>query len=176
MSVPTTVFHAGDRFLPAAERLMRRVNKLPNGCWEWTGKITSDGYGACGYRGHRHILAHRAFYVEMVGPIPDGLTLDHLCHTLDTDCQLSDACPHRRCVNPVHLEPVTVAENNQRGGMSRRKTCPKGHPYDDENTLISNGRRYCRKCQRVHADRNSALRTARRAAARLTKQHSAGVR
>ena len=159
-------FNGGNWLIPAAERLMRRVRKLPNGCWEWTGQIMDDGHGVCGYRGRRNALAHRAVYTELVGPIPRGLTLDHLCHTRDVSCQLGNACPHRRCVNPDHLEPVTSAENTRRGGMSRRTSCPKNHPYDDANTLISNGRRYCRQCQKAHADRNSAKRSASRRAKR----------
>lgn len=158
----------GDRLLPVRDRLMSRIRQLPNGCWEWTGKITASGHGAVGYRGHRHVLAHRAVYTEFVGEIPQGLTLDHLCHTQDTSCHLGKDCPHRRCVNPAHLEPVTLSENTKRGGESRVTHCPKGHPYSAENTLVSNNRRYCRTCQKVHADRN----TARIAAARVARQRT----
>lgn len=82
--------------------------------------------------------AHRVAYEEIMGPVPEGLELDHLCRT-------------RSCVNPSHLEPVTHRENMNRGDVAtRRKThCPKGHPYDEENTGIYNGYRNCRACARL---------------------------
>jgi hypothetical protein len=109
----------------------------PSGCWFWEGSTHAAGYGCYGAR-----LAHRLSYEAFIGPIPDGLTLDHLCR-------------NRRCVNPRHLEPVTIAENVLRGeslpARNARKThCPKGHPYDESNTYISprTGWRQCRACQR----------------------------
>ena len=84
---------------------------------------------------------HRAIYEKFVGPIPDGLTIDHLCR-------------NRLCVNPAHLEPVTLAANVLRGeslpAKNARKThCPKGHPYDETNTHITKqGWRICKACNR----------------------------
>lgn len=88
----------------------------PHGdCVHWTGGLTDQGYGVA----TRSILGgaskpHRASYEMAFGPIPDGLQLDHLCHTNDPTCMDGDACLHRRCINPDHLEPVTWRENLRR--------------------------------------------------------------
>ena len=74
--------------------------RVSGDCWEWTGATNSRGYG-CLVRDKRGYLAHRYAYTLAVGPIPDGLTIDHLCG-------------NKRCVRPEHLEPVTVAENIRR--------------------------------------------------------------
>lgn len=136
------------------ERLLSQIKKLDNGCWEWTGFLNKDGYGRTYYDGRRGTPAYQAFYREFVGPIPAGRVLDHGCHTEDESCSGGTTCLHRRCVNPAHLVPVTDAENTRRSKsfstLNARKThCPQGHPYDAENTLVSNARRYCRTCQRA---------------------------
>lgn len=105
------------------------------------------------------MLAHRVAYEDLVGPIPDDLCLDHTCHT--TACVLGNNCPHRRCVNPAHLEPVTSEVNARRGltgrvggakrgAQLRAKThCPAGHEYDAPNTRWTPvGGRVCRRCVR----------------------------
>jgi hypothetical protein len=101
-------------------------------CWLWTASVGNHGYGQFGAAGGV-VLAHRLAYVLTVGPIPSGLTIDHLCRVTT-------------CVRPAHLEPVTRAENNRRAAATRRY-CPRGHEYTDANT-IRNGRgwRYCRTC------------------------------
>lgn len=88
----------------------------PSDCWPWTGLLQSNGYGQFGMgaaKGTR--LTHRIAYQYLIGPIPDGLVLDHTCHTADPQCVDNDECPHRRCCNPAHLEPVTRRENIARG-------------------------------------------------------------
>lgn len=123
-------------------------------CWTWKGGINSNGYGSTWMDG-KHEQAHRVAYEFMVGPLPDGLQIDHLCR-------------NRACVNPAHMEPVTSRENTLRGtsvpGTNARKTrCVHGHPFDDENTLIAkDGRRQCRACH----NRRSVERRERLAAAR----------
>jgi hypothetical protein len=110
-------------------------------CWEWTGALNSKGYGTYSVGGKTKIAARFA-YEHFVGPIPDGLELDHLCRNV-------------LCVNPAHLEAVTHRENMLRGhnasAINARKThCPKGHPYSEENTYRNpEGQRYCRICGRA---------------------------
>lgn len=76
-----------------------------NGCWIWQRATTKGGYGVTDRGDGRQTTAHRVYYERFVGPIPAGLQLDHLCRV-------------RLCVNPAHLEPVTSAENNQRGSTA----------------------------------------------------------
>lgn len=106
-------------------------------CWLWIGAIDGDGYGTCTVR-RAKARAHRVAYELLVGPIPAGLTIDHLCRV-------------RHCVNPDHLEPVTNRENVQRGARLRGSHCKWGHRKDAANTLLqrtaSGGiRRQCRTC------------------------------
>ncbi len=120
-----------------AEIVLARVERVDD-CWLWTGARHNAGYGQYGKPAR---LAHRMSYEAFVGPIPDGLTVDHLCR-------------NRLCVNPSHLEPVALAVNVLRGeslpAKNARKThCPKGHPYDETNTHITKqGWRICKACKR----------------------------
>jgi hypothetical protein len=118
-----------------------------DGCWEWTAGISSNGYPNFWLDGVTQ-SAHRLSYELFVGPIPDGLHLDHLCRV-------------RHCVRPSHLEPVTAQENVLRGegipAHAARKThCDNGHPFDQANTYMHpSGQRMCRACRRDWAKTRS---------------------
>jgi HNH endonuclease len=119
-----------------------RVEKLSDqDCWLWTESLTPAGYGRIRIGKRRKRFVHRIAYELLIGPIPEGMTLDHLCRV-------------RHCVNPAHLEPVTMRENNLRGvspwAINARKThCPKGHPLSGSNLCFdAKGYRHCHKCLR----------------------------
>lgn len=122
---------------PVLARFMAKVRVNPStGCWEWKGSISdSRRYGAFKVNG-KVVLAHRWAYEALVGPIPTGKELDHLCR----NCS---------CVSPAHVEPVTHAENVRRVPRTPPAACPRGHPYDERNTYTyPNGNRRCRACNR----------------------------
>lgn len=131
-------------------RFEAKISHEPNGCWLWTARIHSNGYGALTVA-NRRLLAHRVSYQHFVGPIRDGLQIDHLCRV-------------RHCVNPAHLEAVTCAENIRRGNTGKAAAtraalvthCPKGHEYTPENTALdTRGCRHCRACHRERSRQRS---------------------
>lgn len=129
-----------DDYIDVAERLRERFSDKvdiaePDECWTWLGTIQSSGYGlvwSCTLR--RPVLAHREA-LELFSVIGPGLTVDHLCR-------------NKRCVNPTHLEPVTLAENIRRGEAATKTYCKYGHELTPANTIRSgHGRRRCRTCK-----------------------------
>lgn len=128
----------------------------PDSCWKWHLKKNWSGYGRIKTDG-KNTPAHRAVYEVLVGPVPDGLQLDHLCHTNDKSCNGGINCEHRLCVNPDHLEPVTAKENQSRSHNARKTHCKNGHEFTFENLYIhpkkgSRGCKTCRRAQRLLCD------------------------
>lgn len=122
------------------ERFESHYIPEPNiGCWLWTSSINENGYGRFTlFAPRRTVSAHRFAYEYYRGTIGDSLTIDHLCRT-------------RSCVNPNHLEAVTMKENIHRGfghcGNNARKThCLNGHELKDPNLYYFKGGRICKAC------------------------------
>lgn len=136
-------------------RFASKVN-FTDSCWLWTANSTAEGYGQ--YReGNRIVYAHRVAYELAVGPIPEGLHLDHLCRITS-------------CVNPGHLEPVTPAENVRRAAKAKTH-CRNGHLYNATNVLVEpSGKRRCRICRtRQQLSRHEARMAAQRRRRALRK-------
>lgn len=124
--------------VPLVDRLFAKVD-AGGDCWLWTGGKSKAGYGTIsrGRLADGHVYAHRAAYEILVGPIPDGLVLDHLCRV-------------RHCCNPDHLEPVSIGTNVDRGSRRLPKNhCARDHEMTPENTYLNSGKRTCRECVRI---------------------------
>lgn len=127
------------------QRFWPRVEKgEPGECWPWTGDTNKAGYGRLTFY-RATLLAHRVSYELNVGPIPDGLHIDHV---------LERGCTRKDCVNPTHLEAVTPRTNTLRspsgtGATNHRKThCLNGHEFTTDNTYVGpKGGRRCRTCR-----------------------------
>lgn len=128
----------------------RSVPEPNTGCRLWLGELNWDGYPRM-YLAGKKVRVHRVAYELERGPIPEGLQLDHLCRV-------------RSCINPAHLEPVTLKENLLRGvGFPARNVnktvCLRGHPLSGENLLLAPNvpgkeraafRRVCRACRKLN--------------------------
>lgn len=116
------------------------ITEPNSGCWLWIGAIKNNGYGNFAY-GNKFLLAHRFAYMALVGDIPNGYEIDHLCRV-------------RCCINPDHLEAVTTRVNVLRSGSlsaknARKTHCPNGHPLSGDNLVghwLRKGMRLCRIC------------------------------
>jgi hypothetical protein len=111
----------------------------PEECWEWRGCRTRDGYGV-----YSTTIAHRTAYARNVGPIPEGMHIDHICR-------------NRACVNPRHLRALEPVENLSDSAQRNSPICPNGHAYTAENTRVTEvrgrPRRNCRACDRTRVAR-----------------------
>ncbi len=122
-----------------AERFWKKVRLpvSPDGCLEWIGARQPSGYGHMNVAG-KFVKAHRLAHELLVGPIPSGMVVDHLCR-------------NRACVNPNHLEPVTQRTNVHRGDSAmakkvRQTHCHQGHELAGENLRVDSYGRHCRAC------------------------------
>jgi hypothetical protein len=118
----------GHRWSSEPERFWLKVDRQDQGeCWRWTGAV-AGGYGRFwigpGRARGRPVQAHRFAYELLVGPIPDGLTIDHLCL-------------NKLCVNPAHMEPVTGAENSRRARRVQLGQLPKRLPTLTNGACVS---------------------------------------
>lgn len=148
------------RGTPAKDKFWGRVREDPSGCWFWTGR-KQNGYGVFWQgNGMTDARAHRWSYEYMVADVPEGLDLDHLCHTEDKSCPGGKTCPHRACVNPYHLEPVTRKENAQRGRMTKTH-CPRGHEYAVYGEIVNSGGKRCKPCRKYESARRKLVLKAR---------------
>lgn len=123
------------------DRIFKSVEITIDSCWIWSGVLDKDGYARQVRIGSRSdgtrstVRAHRFVYENMVAPIQDGFTIDHLCR-------------RRCCLNPMHLEAVTSRVNTQRGWRKNKTHCKHGHPLSGYNLLVNeNGYRNCRECR-----------------------------
>jgi len=129
------------------EKFLKKVKKTKT-CWLWIPAHVRNGYGSIRV-GKKVINAHKYFYETLVGKVPKGKELDHLCRI-------------PACVNPKHLEPVSHRENVLRGKVgfcnANKTHCPEGHPYSKENTYIQVKKttkiRQCMTCRRLYYKKN----------------------
>jgi hypothetical protein len=134
---------------PLIDRFMARIEIEESGCWRWTAGTNDGGYGRFAVSHDLNVAAHRWSYEHHIGPIPDGLTIHHRCE-------------NRACVNPEHLEPLTLRANllasDTPAARNAAKThCPRGHAYDGTG---SKGERTCRRCATERQRRYLARKTA----------------
>lgn len=111
-------------------------------CWPWLGGKV-DGYGRFNFA-NGTFIAHRVAYIATIGrDLPSDVEVDHLCRRRD-------------CVNPAHLEAVSVRENQRRGAHGLKTHCPSGHPYSGRNLKLNRGWRVCRECNQRSKERPGA--------------------
>lgn len=145
-------------------RFHKGYNVAESGCWEWVKCKDVNGYGMIGVgsrvnKSFKVARAHKWAYEMLVGLVPDGMELDHLCR-------------NRHCVNPSHLEPVSHKENIRRGiNLNRERfMCVAGHPLSGDNLYLApSGKRQCKECQRRRS-REYGKRTNWSAAKRYREQ------
>jgi hypothetical protein len=150
-TIPAPLYRLSD--LPP--RIAAKVDVDPEtGCWKFDGSQITEGYCQIWWNGTPR-LVHRLVYELLVGPIPDGLVLDHV---------RSKGCRYRHCCWPAHLEAVTPAVNARRAYGVSETACAEGHEFTPENTYIRplTGQRVCRTCARRRDRERAPRKRARR--------------
>jgi len=124
-------------------RIEGKIEKIPeSGCWIWTGNLSHDGYPYMHVWKRKRYMHRICFELEYGREIPDGETLDHLCRV-------------RCCVNPFHMQQVSLADNIARGNYGWRgflTHCKRGHPLSGENIYLWHNVRICRACRKQTAE------------------------
>lgn len=149
----------GYKAIPVGERIYRFFEET-HGCWEWQGYLDRDGYGQIWINDTQtNARAHRVVYEVLIGHIPKGMVLDHICEV-------------RRCVNPSHLVVTTVRENTLRSvvapsAINARKThCKRNHEFTTVNTYLhrrgARVERHCRECSKLNERRYRGIRLNRK--------------
>lgn len=145
------------------EKLAARFRYHPSGCWIWRGCKNPAGYGVFSAHSRRGgpkqtgtALAHRLVYEELIGKIPTPLCIDHLCRTTD-------------CVNPYHMEPVTLGENVRRGISWERNRAQRTHCIRGHDLLVVGRGNFCRECDNARHQKWRAKKAANAAAAGVAK-------
>ncbi|MFI7073549.1 HNH endonuclease [Micromonospora sediminicola] len=157
------------KVIPITDRFMGKVKQADGGCWLWTKQVTKSGYARFSAYG-KSVSAHRFAYEHFVGPIPAGMTIEHICHTADPTCRGGTGCLHRRCVRPQHLVPLSGPENVSRAYPARKTHCVQGHEFTAVNTHIRvEGGYEKRTCRTCRYQRKNSARSAARAHARTNK-------
>ncbi len=133
------------------ERIVSRFQVQPNGCWHHPSVPTAKGYAQTkyGWPVAKSTLIHRLSWMHYKGDIPEGMVLDHMCHN-PAECEGGNNCPHRRCVNPDHLQLVSAEENNSKTVRvyEYRNECVNGHSTENNVGKTSTGKRYCITCNK----------------------------
>lgn len=137
--------------------MQSKVIVLDSGCWQWQGAIQSSGYGSVSNGNGGSMLAHRRAYEELVAEIKPGLTIDHLCL-------------NKLCMNPAHMEQVTVGENSRRKN-ERQTHCKHGHELSGGNLRLrerADGYKY-RACVKCAVRHTRVYRTKKRVEAQIAR-------
>jgi HNH endonuclease len=137
------------------EKIINRIQPQENGCWHYPAVTSAKGYAITriGWPVTKGAFIHRLSWIYYKGDIPENMVLDHLCHDTKT-CAGGNSCVHRRCVNPNHLQLVTLAKNSQNTSrLLKNKThCIHGHALENNIYKYGKNRQSCLTCSTIQKD------------------------